>query len=220
VSRFPLLSDGFRVRRCVIDKKDKKDRKIGDKPFPSLRGPRCQKRGSLFFFKNTFSRFLYLFYLFYLRANTPLKPRHSPLKNKGPPIFLSVLSSGSGTAKKAENRAILFQRSRYNPLTVPAPFLCGPIPGYTEPSIFPKAGFPMSLAWVQHPPADSRKYRRRRGHRASSRCASRATARACSWTPPRRAETPSGVCATSSWWLTPPRALDLLRFGFFPANDG
>jgi hypothetical protein len=75
VSRFHLLSDGFRVRRCVIDKKDKKDRKIGDKPFPRRRAPDAKNELPIFF-KNTFSRFLYLFYLFYLRANTPLKPRH------------------------------------------------------------------------------------------------------------------------------------------------
>ena len=35
-----------------------------------------------------------------------------------------------------------FQRRRYNPLTVHAPFLCGPIPGYTAPIICANLIFP------------------------------------------------------------------------------
>ena len=37
------------------------------------------------------------------------------------------------------------QRSKYSPLTVFAPFLCGPMPGYTAPSIFPKVVLPRSF---------------------------------------------------------------------------
>jgi hypothetical protein len=75
VSRFPLLSDGFRVRRCVIDKKDKKDRKIGDKAFPAGGGPPMPKNEAPYFFQKYF---LPIFISFLSFLSTSQYPTETP----------------------------------------------------------------------------------------------------------------------------------------------
>jgi hypothetical protein len=61
---FFLVSDGFCVRQRVIDKKDKKDGKIGPKPFsPGARGPGPP-------FSDIFEKILppdfYIFFIFFI----------------------------------------------------------------------------------------------------------------------------------------------------------
>jgi hypothetical protein len=62
-----LLSDVFRVRPRVIDKKDKKDRKIRGKPFPRASPPgRPQKNGASEFFLKILSPDFYIFFIFFI----------------------------------------------------------------------------------------------------------------------------------------------------------